>query len=925
MPLLFYYFEMKNKLIPIFSSIFIVSFLCPHLEVMGMEWMATNYGDESWSVGTAELGYGYEGVATVLWSGHTAYYFRQDFWLTDTGHYTELLLRIKYDDGFVAYINGDEVTRANMPPGIVSYDTLALSPHEGGDFEDTDISWFLTDCHNGWNELTMALAIEVHQCEGGFDDLSFDAALRAKRKSDGLWVEIIEDGSVWSYYTEASSPPSEKSDPITHIQRPLLNIPVIQIPGGDFEIECLATNGISWWTAGISTPCLDFDLPIWNVTTTHTWGDTSRYLLDVSIPEGIPFELYDLTVEASGGLADTTENAVKVIPEFKDNYCFVHITDPHIPEHFGPRNTETLEKIIDEINIINPEFVLLTGDGINRGQCEDQHEVLQRVLTKFEVPVYFVPGNHELYCWCGDERERQYFWKYWGWSYLDPASPYNMGDYTQNYYFDYGATRYLGLETYTIHIYDPDPRNCRQDIYGNDSLLSEQIDWLEDNLSDSYYNILFYHYDFGIGPPIQTPISTAGGLSILPALNSHDNIIACLYGHEHDHSTTYAGLTPTLMVLTEEACDDTPGDPDDGGAYRLLRVVEGDGGGEVTDYPLLTMGGLSLAFPQNPNDGTHDSVRGVIANANDYQFENGLIKFRVVDDGRSHVVDRGEIIQIVDCGSFLTYYVQVTIPASGGISVCVSPDSSSTRLVLESGDYDGDGISDIAIFRPSTGLWAMRELTRVYFGTPDDEPVPGDYNGDSTTDIAIFRESSGLWAIRNLTLSYFGSSSDLAVPGDFDGDGCCDIGIFRPDSGLWAIWNVTRTYFGSSGDAPVPGDYNGAGTKDIGIFRKTSGLWALRDISRIYFGASGDAPVPGDYDGDGSWEVGIFRRTSGLWVIKGISRVYFGSSQDQPAPADYDGNGEDDVGVFRSSSGLWAVGGISRAYYGRSDDIPVTR
>ena len=66
-------------------------------------------------------------------------------------------------------------------------------------------------------------------------------------------------------------------------------------------------------------------------------------------------------------------------------------------------------------------------------------------------------------------------------------------------------------------------------------------------------------------------------------------------------------------------------------------------------------------------------------------------------------------------------------------------------------DYNGDGTSDIGIFRGSAGLWAVRGVTRVYFGSSADKAVPGDYNGDGTTEIGIFRSSVGLWAIRGVT------------------------------------------------------------------------------------------------------------------------------------------------------------------------------
>ncbi len=239
-------------------------------------------------------------------------------------------------------------------------------------------------------------------------------------------------------------------------------------------------------------------------------------------------------------------------------------------------------------------------------------------------------------------------------------------------------------------------------------------------------------------------------------------------------------------------------------------------------------------------------------------------------------------------------------------------------------DYNGDGTSDIAVFRASSGLWSVRGITRIYFGGADDATVPADYSGNGTTDFGIFRETSGLWAIRGTTRAYFGSGSDLPQPGDYDGDGTAEIGIFRDTSGLWAIRGLTRVYFGADGDEALPGYYDADGTADIALFRGSSQLWALRSISRLYFGRSGDDLVPGDYNGTGFWAPGVFRPASGLWAIRAITRLYFGNATDSTVPAAYSG-GVDLPAVFRPSSGLWAVEGATRVYYGTSGDLPVTR
>jgi hypothetical protein len=80
------------------------------------------------------------------------------------------------------------------------------------------------------------------------------------------------------------------------------------------------------------------------------------------------------------------------------------------------------------------------------------------------------------------------------------------------------------------------------------------------------------------------------------------------------------------------------------------------------------------------------------------------------------------------------------------------------------GDYDGNGTTDIAVFRPSSGIWFVRNGTTVAWGTSGDVPVPGDYDGNGTTDIAVFRPSTNAWFVRNGTTAGWGTSGDIALP-----------------------------------------------------------------------------------------------------------------------------------------------------------------
>jgi hypothetical protein len=136
---------------------------------------------------------------------------------------------------------------------------------------------------------------------------------------------------------------------------------------------------------------------------------------------------------------------------------------------------------------------------------------------------------------------------------------------------------------------------------------------------------------------------------------------------------------------------------------------------------------------------------------------------------------------------------------------------------------------------PAYRTWFTHELgdppaaTGYYdysFGTAGDIPVPGDYDGDGVTDLAVFRPSTGVWHVSkssskftaNLTAQW-GTSTDVPVSGDFDGDAKTDFAIFRPGDGTWWITfssgkdmcgnNATTAthYWGVSGDIPIPRAY----------------------------------------------------------------------------------------------------------------------
>ena len=100
-----------------------------------------------------------------------------------------------------------------------------------------------------------------------------------------------------------------------------------------------------------------------------------------------------------------------------------------------------------------------------------------------------------------------------------------------------------------------------------------------------------------------------------------------------------------------------------------------------------------------------------------------------------------------------------------GISVIVTAIIILLSAAALAADFDGDSRDDVAVFRPATGLWSVKDLTRVYYGQSTDEPRPGDFTGDGIADIAIFRPATGLWAVKDITRVYYGASSDIPLQG----------------------------------------------------------------------------------------------------------------------------------------------------------------
>jgi len=140
----------------------------------GAGWQSTSFNDQGWLQGKGGIGYGDNDDRTVI--GNTlSVFLRRKFTITSRDKIKEAILHVDYDDGFIAYLNGVEITRAGMGnQTTVSYTQGSVGLHEALLYQGQSPEGFiltaqqldlLTDGEN-------TLAVQVHNENLTSSDLS---------------------------------------------------------------------------------------------------------------------------------------------------------------------------------------------------------------------------------------------------------------------------------------------------------------------------------------------------------------------------------------------------------------------------------------------------------------------------------------------------------------------------------------------------------------------------------------------------------------------------------------------------------------------------------------------------------------------------------------------------------------------------------
>jgi hypothetical protein len=361
--------------------------------------------------------------------------------------------------------------------------------------------------------------------------------------------------------------------------------------------------------------------------------------------------------------------------------------------------------------------------------------------------------------------------------------------------------------------------------------------------------------------------------------------------------------------------------------------------GPVSVSSGAVVGGSGLAF--NPNDGllyrsgrvgVSDQIFQAI-NPNTLAVTDIPLSGLPTDEIVALTHSTGNTLLGADTGNRL---ISIT---TGGFRTVVGPmDHLARGLAFAtpprstvSVDFDGDGKSDIGIYR--NGAWSILrssdgDITDAGWGGPSWIPVPADYDGDGIADIAVRNPSNGLWSIfrssdgGNTLIGWSAAANDVPVPADYDGDGKADLAVYNTVTAGWSIirssdGGLTYIPWGGPGWEPVPADYDGDGKVDIAV-RRPNGLWSIvrsTDGGNTLIGWSADPndiPVPADYDGDGKADLAVYNTATAGWSIirssdSGLTYRAWGGPAWAPVAADYDGDGKVDIAVYNESNGLWSI------------------
>jgi len=250
----------------------------------------------------------------------------------------------------------------------------------------------------------------------------------------------------------------------------------------------------------------------------------------------------------------------------------------------------------------------------------------------------------------------------------------------------------------------------------------------------------------------------------------------------------------------------------------------------------------------------------------------------------------------------MDYATSTLIASTHGRSVWTMPIPQATAVGDGYGDTVGVYHTGNTFIDPTTFL-LRNELSsgiaeeQAVYGSPNDSGLVGDWDGDGIATVGIYRKSTNTFYLKNSNaggtpLAYtftFGQPGDLPVVGDWTHGGHDMIGVYRPGTGQFLLRtsfsagppDITITFGGINvNNRPFAGDFNGEGTDTVGVYDTSTGVFsytnticatvctpAISGSGTITGSAAGDLPATGDWTHSGTDGIGIYHQSNGTFYL----------------------------------------------------------
>jgi hypothetical protein len=168
-------------------------------DTLSVNWNTTGYNNIGWLSGNAPFYYG--GKAGTLLSdmqnNYTTVYLRSSFTSTQTDKIDEIKIGVKYDDGFILWINGIEVLSRNAPSNP-TYTSVAITNHDAASYEYYSIPKTEVGIIEGENSVSIMLFNRSLSSSDLYFDMSITGEVQLPLFTDTCEMKVSKKAGFYT-------------------------------------------------------------------------------------------------------------------------------------------------------------------------------------------------------------------------------------------------------------------------------------------------------------------------------------------------------------------------------------------------------------------------------------------------------------------------------------------------------------------------------------------------------------------------------------------------------------------------------------------------------------------------------------------------------------------------------------------------------